>query len=79
MFVLKVLFVSVLWPDTDAVWVGYNILDEDVRAAVDSVGCIEEKDSVRGLCEGEERRADEDVFLFEACDDLSSERPLELG
>ena len=79
MSLLNALFVFVLWPDIDVVWLGYDTLDEDVRAAVDSVGYIEDEDSVCGLCEGGERGTEEDVFCFDACDDLSSERPLDLG
>jgi hypothetical protein len=37
-------------PDIDVAWLGYDILDGDVCAAVESVGCLEENDSVRCLC-----------------------------
>ena len=75
---LKSLLTSVVKLDTYVVSLGHAVLCEDVRAAADSAWCIEEAASVCGSYEGKEREAERCLFCFDVCDDLSSERLLNL-
>jgi hypothetical protein len=63
--------------DVDIAWLGYDIPDDDVCAAVELVRCLDENDSVRCLCGGEDRGPGLDVCCLDESELLFSECPLE--
>ena len=65
-------------PEVDVALLGYDTLDDEVCAALESVGCFEEEDSVRCLCEGEDRGPKTDISCLDESEALRSVCFLEL-
>jgi len=62
----------VVKPEVDVALLGYDILDDEVCAAVESVGCLKEEDSACCLCEGEDRGPETDICCLDESEALRS-------
>jgi len=62
----------VVKPEVDVALLGYDILDDEVCAAVESVGCLKEEDSVRCLCEGGHRGPETAICCLDESEALCS-------
>jgi hypothetical protein len=62
----------VVKPEVDVALLRYDILDDEVCAAVESVGCLKEEDSACSLCEGEDRGPETDICCLDESEALRS-------